>query len=180
MMAHEEIEERYQILVFHGPSCTGKSRLARSLYGDQRTLVVDVQHAEHPDLRCFRRGYHRAILLDEVSHPQFIVDNKKVLQAHIDGAILGQSATQMYTYEVFLWRTPLMLTTNNWDVTGFSATDLDWIHANCVVVHVADKVYEIPAPAPAPPVTVGPTRRRPVAALTPGRSPPHKRQDLSP
>ena len=27
MMAHEEIEERYQILVFHGPSCTGKNIL---------------------------------------------------------------------------------------------------------------------------------------------------------
>ena len=68
-MAHEELEERYQVLVFHGPSCTGKSRLARSQYGDARTLVVDVQHAEHPDLRGFRRGYHRAVLLDEVIPP---------------------------------------------------------------------------------------------------------------
>ena len=115
-----------------------------------------------------RRGYHRAILLDEVSDPQFIVDNKNVLQAHVDGAILGQSATQMYTYEVFLWRTPIMLTTKNWDLTGFSEAALDWTHANSVVVHVADKVYEANTPAPA-----SPRRRRPVTMLTVERSPPH-------
>ena len=27
----------------------------------------------------------------------------------------AKSATQLYTYEVFLWRTPLMITTNNWE-----------------------------------------------------------------
>ena len=110
-MAYEEVEERYQMLVFHGPSQTSKSRLARSLFGEDRTLVVDVQHAEHPDLRGFRRHQHCAIVLDEVASPSFIVSNKKVLQAHVDGAILGQSATQLYTYEVFLWRVPIMLTT---------------------------------------------------------------------
>ena len=92
----------------------------------------------------------------------------------MDGAILGQSATQMYTYEVFLWRTPIMLTTKNWDLTGFSEAALDWIHTNSVVVHLADKVYEAPTPAPA-----SPRRRRPVTMPTAERSPPHKRQELA-
>ena len=107
---YEEIEERYKMLVLHGPSRTGKSRLARDLFGMSRTLVVDVQHAEHPDLRSYDRRRHVAILLDEVASPAFIVNNKKLLQAHVDGAILGQSATQMYTYEIFLWRTPIIFT----------------------------------------------------------------------
>ena len=99
-MSYEEVEERYRMLVLFGPSRTGKSRLARSLFGESRTLVVDVQHADHPDLHDFKRHHHLAVLLDEVASPKFIAGNKKLLQAHVDGAILGQSATQLYTYEV--------------------------------------------------------------------------------
>ena len=68
--------------------------------------------------------------------------NKKLLQAHVDGAILGQSATQMFTYQVFLWRVPIILTTNNWDLTGLSEAELDWVRSNCVAVHIAEQVYE--------------------------------------
>ena len=118
----------------NGPSCTGKSRLARSLFGVENTLVVDVQHAEHPDLRSYHRPVHKAVLMDEVASPKFIVENKKVLQAHVDGAILGQSSTQLFTYDVFVWRTPLMLTTNNYDYSKFSASDINWIETNAVAV----------------------------------------------
>ena len=103
--------------------------------------MVDVQHAAHPDLHGYRRHHHLAILLDEVADPSFIVNNKKVLQAHVDGALLGQSATQMFVYEVFLWRTPIILTTNNWNLSGLAEDELEWINANCVVVHIAEPVY---------------------------------------
>ena len=79
--------------------------------------------------------------MDEVADPSFIVNNKKVLQAHVDGALLGQSATQMFVYEVFLWRTPIILTTNNWNLSGLAEDELEWINANCVVVHIAEPVY---------------------------------------
>ena len=127
----------------YGPSCTGKSRMARSLFGDGRTLVVDVQHAAHPDLRAYRRGLHKAVLLDEMASPEFIVTNKKLLQAHVDGAILGHSSTQLFTYELFLWRTPLMITTNNFDYSAFSAADKDWLESNCVAVYVGQPVWKV-------------------------------------
>ena len=139
--SYKEVEERYQLLVLHGPSRTGKSRLARSLFGLEHTLVVDVQHAEHPDLRGYRRHEHKAILLDEVASPKFIVGNKKVLQAHVDGALLGQSATQLFTYEVFVWRIPIILTTNNWKLDCLTEDEVGWVNANCVVVHVDQPVY---------------------------------------
>ena len=130
------------MLILHGPSRTGKSRLARSIFGVSSTFVVDIQHAEHPDLRGFRRDEHRAILLDEMQSAEFIVANKKVLQAHVDGAILGQSATQLFTYEVFLWRVPIILTTNNWNYTSFCEADKDWIRANCVEELVDTPVWQ--------------------------------------
>jgi hypothetical protein len=139
-----EDEERYQCLVLFGPSQTGKSRLARHIFGDDVTLVVDVQHAAHPDLHMFRRPVHKAILFDEVASPQFVVSNKKVLQAHIDGAILGQSATQLYTYEVFLWKVPLMLTTNNWDYGSYTDSEKNWIETNCVSVSIDSPVWMTP------------------------------------
>jgi len=137
-----EEQERYRLLVLFGPSRTGKSRLARALFGDERTLVVDVQHAEHPDMRGYRRAHHRAVLFDEVQSPALISGNKKVLQAHADGAILGQSATQLFSYVVFLWRTPLMVTTNNWDLAKLPAADRNWIEENCVAVAVDAPVWD--------------------------------------
>ena len=98
--------------------------------------------AEHPDLRSFRRHEHRAVLLDEVADPSFIVNNKKLLQAHVDGAKLGQSATQLYTYEVFLWRVPIMLTTNNWCLDELTDDQREWVDSNCVAIYVGEPVYE--------------------------------------
>ena len=141
MQTYSEVEERYQLLVLHGPSCTGKSRLCKSLFGEERTLVIDVQHAAHPDLKEFDRAVHQALLLDEVSSPAFIVANKKLLQAHMDGAILGQSSTQLYSYEVWLWRIPIMLTTNNFDFSGYTAADKNWITTNCVDVYIGESVW---------------------------------------
>ena len=177
-------EERYQFLVLFGPSCTGKSRLARSLFGDSETLVVDVQHAEHPDLRCYQRKVHKAILLDEVQSPRFAVDNKKLLQSHVDGAILGQSPTQKFTYKVWLHRIPLMLTTNNWTYDDYSRADQNWIKTNAVEVFIGEPVWQAaatPPRSPAPSVSSGASGRRWVsgrrrqAPAGPGSSPEHKR-----
>ena len=142
MKSYEEVEERYRMLVLYGPSRTGKSRLARSLFGAERTLVVDVQHAEHPDLRSFRRHEHQAILLDEVADPVFIVNNKKLLQAHVDGAKLGQSPTQLFSYDVFVWRVPIMLTTNNWCLGELTEDQREWVASNCIAIHVGEPVFE--------------------------------------
>ena len=101
-----------------------------------------MQHAEHPDLHGFRRHFHKAVLLDEVATPKFIVSNKKLLQAHVDGAILGQSPTQTYTYEVFMWRVPIILTTNNWRLETLADEDREWLNANCIAVYVAEPVFE--------------------------------------
>ena len=135
-------EERYKMLVLYGPSCTGKSKLGRHLFGESETLVVDVQGAQHPDLKAFERGRHKAILMDEVASPAFVIGNKKLLQAHVDGALLGQSATQLYSYFVFLWKTPIILTTNNWDYSDFCDADRNWLDTNCVAVHIESRVWQ--------------------------------------
>ena len=80
-------DERYLLLVLYGPSKTGKSSLAKSLYGVDRTLVLDCQHATVPDLKEYQLGFHRCIVFDEMAEgAALIVGNKKLMQAHSDGA----------------------------------------------------------------------------------------------
>ena len=54
----------------------------------------------------------------------------------------AQSATQLYTYPVFLWRVPIILTTNNWEYSDFNDADKNWIETNCVAVYIGTKVWQ--------------------------------------
>ena len=87
-------------------------------------------------LEPWRVGVHKAVLLDEVRDSSSILDNKKLLQAHVDGAILGQSATQRFAWEIMLWKVPILVTTNKWSPTGFDGADQDLLEANCVAVRI--------------------------------------------
>ena len=53
---------------------------------------------------------------------------------------LGQSPAQHLAYEVSLWRVPMVLTTNFWDVAPLCPEDLDWVEQNCVVVPITSSV----------------------------------------
>ena len=106
----------------------------------------------------------------------------------MERAELGQSPTQQFAYDVLLWRTPIIVTTNHWDYTNLCNADVDWLEANCVNVHVDEPVWlsdatplpeDVPAPrfslraAPATP------RRTRLAVDPAGPSPEHTRMRLS-
>ena len=64
---------------------------------------MDIQHAQQPDLRGYQKGKHKAILLDEMASPSFIVSNKKLLQAHVGGAIfrsVGNADVHLFRFRV--------------------------------------------------------------------------------
>ena len=97
---------------------------------------------------------------------------------HADGALLGQSATQLFSYEVFLWRTPMILTTNNWDLSTLADDEKEWVTANCVAVRVDTPVFAaaragVPA-SPQPHPAARRPRKRP--APLPKARPPLKRK----
>ena len=100
---------------------------------------MDCQSASVPDLKELSFQDHDALVLDEISGVQFAIDNTRLLQSHIDGAKLGQSATQMYAYDVWWWRKPIILTTNNWasSLAALETTapqDHQWLAQNVLVV----------------------------------------------
>ena len=81
---------RYSMLVLVGGSKLGKTELAKDFKGPAQTLVVDCQHTTHPDLRDFDPRKHKAVVMDDIAGSDFVLANKKLLQAHADGAKLGQ------------------------------------------------------------------------------------------
>ena len=85
------------------------------------------------------------LVLDEISGVQFVIDSKKLPQSHIDGAKLGQSATQVYAYDVWWWRKPIIMTTNNWATTlaaleDSAPQDHQWLMRNVFVVRRTEKL----------------------------------------
>ena len=123
---------RYKALVYDGPSGTGKSVRAAQLYGAEAAFIVDCQNASVPDLRGLSREKHSCLVLDEVPGVAFALANKRLLMSHIDGAKLGQSATQMYSYNVWWWKKPIILTSNKWRSSYEEASpeDKDWLDKN--------------------------------------------------
>ena len=79
--------------------------------------------------------------MDDIAGSDFVLANKKLLQAHADGAKLGQSPTQTLAYEVFLWRVPVIVTTNHWGVAHHDAVDQEWLAKNCVVEEITEQVF---------------------------------------
>ena len=83
-----------------------------------------------------------------------------------------------------LWRTPIILTTNKWELDALCPADVDWIAANAVAVPVDDPVWlcapipepdALPMPRMAAPATSRARRRSAYEAMVTGAGPQHTR-----
>ena len=57
-------------------------------------------------------------VFDNVNDMQFVLDYRAMFQANNDVHTLGESKTRMYSYQVWLWRIPLVITIDDsaeWD-----------------------------------------------------------------
>ena len=104
---------RYPILILHGPSFTGKTEYAKSLFPKHLELKIGtLQH--FPDtMRTFQRAEHAAIILDDVRDVTFLAQHQDKLQGKYDALVEfastpgGQCA---YTKDLFC--TPIIVTIN--------------------------------------------------------------------
>ena len=127
---YTETLERFKFLVIRGASRTGKSTLARTLGGKTQTpFIQTVQSAVAPDLRAYDADFHSYIVFDNVNDMQFVMDYRALFQANNDIHTLGESKTGVYSYEVWLWRVPIVITV---DLSARWNTEDDWIKENCV------------------------------------------------
>ena len=104
---------RFKFLVLVGDTSLGKTVLAKSLFGEAETYYCDMQTAEEADLRRFRHGIDKALLLDEITWQQ-VISHKVMFQAGIDGVELSRSKCNQHSYWRFLYGVPIICCTNQW------------------------------------------------------------------
>ena len=135
---------RYKFLVLQGPSRVGKTAFAWSLCDPGfETLEINCASGAEPDLRAYRLSRHGLILFDEIV-PQQVVSQRKVVQAQSAKVQLGCSATNTYSYDIFVWKKGFLLASNNWDtsLSQLSEPDQEWIKANSVVLRVTEPMWQ--------------------------------------
>ena len=109
---------RFPMLVLLGPSFSGKTEFAMSLFSNPLMLRIGANMFFPDGMRAFDQ--HDAIVLDDIRDAQFIVKHQDVLQSTNGEHWFGQSPTGQSAYWKNLWGTPFILTMN------FTTTNLQY------------------------------------------------------
>ena len=145
MSQFDVAQHRYKFLVLSGPSRVGKTAFARSLCdAGKETLEINCASGMEPNLRAYRLRLHGLILFDEIVAEQ-VAQQRKLFQAQSAPVQLGCSATNCHSYDVFVWRTKLVLASNNWhsSLANLRPEDRDWINVNSIVLDVEEEMWEV-------------------------------------
>ena len=131
---------RFKVLLLRGPSRSGKTQKACSRFGFASTFVVNAQGLEGnlPSLVGLDRDHHKALVFDEGSVQQ-VIGNKQFFQAGARAVSLGQSKCNQFSYSVFVYMLPIIVTSNCFPMTeeeGLKAEDADWLSANLIDIPV--------------------------------------------
>ena len=136
-----EALRRFKFLIYDGPSRMGKTELACAWFGSQYTMIVNAQECTTPNLRPLATGKFRAILFDEGGWA-LCWRNKAMLQASPRPVVLSQSQCNDRSYQVLLFRVPMIVCSNSfWDGCQDDEAK-DWIKKNSVFVSVTEQVFE--------------------------------------
>ncbi|CAE7816616.1 unnamed protein product [Symbiodinium sp. CCMP2592] len=132
--------DRCKLYALQGPSQAAKTSFVKSLF--KSPFVLTIQGQDVLNLQSFQYGRHDALILDNLVEWSLILKYRALLQANVDLHMLGESATGIYSYSVFLWGVPICVTLDaDVDSTPFLASE--WLQANVYrdVLPVGAKCY---------------------------------------
>ena len=92
-------------------------------------LTQTAQSATAPDVRGYNPSTHSYVIFDNVNDMKFILDYRAMFQANNDIHTLGDSKTGCYSYDVWLWRVPIVVTI---DMSAEWDQQEPWIQANSI------------------------------------------------
>lgn len=130
---------RRPFLVLHGPSAVGKSIFARSLAEQNNCPFLAVNMSGGiltPDLRAFRFGHHKFVILEEAS-VDAVLHNKLLVQGCAMVIQLGQTTTSRWGYPICTHGVRFVITSNKWVAEAAQVDDPDdraWLDVNAIVV----------------------------------------------
>jgi hypothetical protein len=132
---------RHKALVYDGPSGLGKTELACSWFGSSNTLVCNAQDCTTPNLRYMQSGRFNCILFDE-GNWEMVYHNKTMMQASSRAVELGQSQCNDRSYQVLLFRVPMIIASNEfWKGSEKNPEAVAWVQANIHYVRVEAPVF---------------------------------------
>ena len=71
---------------------------------------------------------------------KMVIGNKALFQAALEQVSLGQSTCNAYSYQVWLYAVPLIVSCNEW-MQGAEAHEKAWLDKNSVVVNVTEPLW---------------------------------------
>ncbi len=143
---------RFKFLLLRGPSQSGKSLKAESLF-NFKALRVNCQGLEGgalPSIKEFVPKVHKAIIWDEINHVQ-VLNNKLVFQSGPKPVTLAQSACNAFSYTKMLYAVPHVLCSNDFRMENtpgqkdLREDELDWLKSNIIEASLpADQKWYLP------------------------------------
>lgn len=97
-----------------------------------------MQNATSADLSKFDRKVHGFILFDNCNSMQFVLDQRALFEANADFHRVGHSQTNIYSYQVYLGRVPIVVTIDEnatWDDAE------PWIQENQYLLPLSGPCY---------------------------------------
>ena len=120
---------RYAILIVYGPSFSGKTEWAKSLFKNAWKVKVGHLLDYFPEsMRKFQRGKHDAIILDDVRDCMFFVKHQAKLQGKYDYMVeFASTPGGQCAYERDLFAAPIAVTINNTTKNRHLLESDDWL-----------------------------------------------------
>ena len=126
---------RYPILIVLGPSRCGKTEWVKTLFKNPLEVKVGALTYFPDGMRSFRRGFHDAVILDDVRDLSFVTDHQEKLQGKYD-AMVEFASTQggMCAYKKDLFAVPFVVTIN------FSTKNLGFLEVHDWLANPGNRV----------------------------------------
>lgn len=128
---------RYPIMIVLGPSSSGKTEWAKSLFRNSLELKIGTLEHFPDEMRRFSRQQHDALILDDVRDLNFLVSHQEKLQGKYD-AQLEFAATPGGTcsFRKWLFQVPTVVTINYTTKNLHYLEQNDWLgkEANRVLI----------------------------------------------
>ena len=142
-----KLDFRWKILVLCADSASGKSNFAEHLFDNP--FIVTVEGVQHLDLKGLRHDRHDGLVLDNVNSWGQLLQWRAVLQARNSKSKGGQSATNAYAYEQYLFSMAVVATIDldtpdAYLVDDGSPDKSNWLMRNCTVLRLrpGDAFYD--------------------------------------
>ena len=120
-----EARDRYPFLLVIGPSHTGKTEWAKSLFSCYLEVKIGGLTYFPESMRKFNRKKHTGIVLEDVRDLQFLVEHQEKLQGKCDGLIeFASTPGGTRSYQRNMWRIPVVVTTN------YTTRNLGLVHSD--------------------------------------------------